>query len=182
VPRVSPFGKTSRKPAPNPPAISNKAAAHRSDQRELFFAGERPRHRVFPVPEGPTSRMPPRRQSKLLVNLRVQVRMFDNGIEHALHFVEATERCKRRFAFLDEEFAVALVPPSFKPAGKFSRSPARPKFGGCSPSMQAASPPGIAQRNHPTSCRAPSKSAPTSRAEARQSLQIDIRRSGIARV
>src|SRR5207245_1284086 len=46
-----------------------------------------------------------RRQSDLLVDVVVHVRVLDHGVEQPLHFVEPSERGKRRRALLDEELA-----------------------------------------------------------------------------
>jgi len=69
----------------------------------------------------------------------MQVRMFDNGIEHALHFV-SRRAMQRRFAFLDEEFGAQLGSTSSSRQGNSRGHLQRPKFGGMQPIYASGKP------------------------------------------
>src|SRR5271165_1756628 len=76
------------------------------DQRNLLLARERSRQCGLAGARRSYQQNAARRsQSDLLVDFVAHVRVLDDGIEHSLDLVQASERGKRRRAFLDKELA-----------------------------------------------------------------------------
>ena len=76
------------------------------DERDLLFSRKRSRHGgLSGARRSRQQNAPRRRQSNLLIDFVVHVRMLDHGIEQPLHLVETSQGRKRRSALLNKEFA-----------------------------------------------------------------------------